>query len=98
MMNRYIQNFVPRGTKFCKVFGGVFTGRGAGDCVDEFRRPSGKTGTRCECPFAGRSRALTVVLQDALKFCDQVGIFVRDIVRFARINFEIVKFRWRIGF
>jgi len=28
--------------------GGVFAGRGAGDCMDEFRRASGKTGARSE--------------------------------------------------
>ena len=78
--------------------GGVFTGHGAGDCVDELRRPSGKTGTRRECPFAGRSSALTAVLQDALKPCDYVGMLIGDVVGFARISFEIVKLQRRIGF
>ena len=78
--------------------GGDFAGCGAGHCVDEFRRPSGKTGTRCERPFAGRSSALTVVLQDALDLRDYVGMLVGDIVGFARINFKIVKLWRSIGF
>ena len=78
--------------------GGVFAGRGAGDCVDELCRPSGKTGTRRECPIARRTGALTAVLQDALEPCDYVGMLVGEVVGFAGISFEIVELQRRIGF
>jgi len=113
--------------------GGVFAGRGAGDCVDELRRPSGKTGARLQRAVAGQhgalrasrlefnpalrdcrqehadpgfaeARALTPTIgaltgfQKTLELFDYIRIFTCDVVGFARISFEIVKFQWRIGF